>query len=230
MIYILWPTIRPKLFLKSHKVWIDRSNNSDIITTHVCVDNIKDSEIVKTGLFEKDKVIVFKSKNIGVCAPSYTLSSDLIAEDGDIIILASDYFIPPHDWPNILIEKLGGKEGCLMVNDGYQKPDSSNMQYPCVTIPIMTYSCLLKLNKIIYNPSYNHMFSDAELYMNLKDLNLLIDNRKVDETIFEHVHWVTGKRKADQADQSYNLKWKEDEMMWNSRKSLPVEKRIEVNI
>ena len=115
-----------------------------------------------------------------------------------------------------------------MVRDGYQLPDSSNMLHPAITIPIMTYGCLKKLNMIIYNPIYNHMFSDCELYINLKDLDLLFDDRLNDETIFEHHHYAAGKRNPDQADQSYNLKWKDDELTWNKRKVMNVEERIKL--
>jgi hypothetical protein len=115
-----------------------------------------------------------------------------------------------------------------MCLDGYQLPDSSNMLYPAITIPIMTYGCLKKLNMTIYHPAYNHMFSDCELYMNLKELNLLYDDRLNDETTFEHLHYAAGKRQPDGADQAYNQKWKEDEITWNIRKLLPVEERIKI--
>jgi hypothetical protein len=102
------------------------------------------------------------------------------------------------------------------------------MLHAAITIPIMTYGCLKKLNMTIYHPAYNHMFSDCELYNNLKDLELLYDDRINDTTVFEHLHYAAGKRNADQADQAYNAKWSEDEVTWNKRKLLPVEKRIEI--
>jgi hypothetical protein len=133
----------------------------------------------------------------------------------------------PQGWDTYLINKLNEKGDVgLMVRDGYQLPDSSNMLHAAITIPIMTYGCLKKMNMVIYHPSYNHMFSDCELYNNLKDLGLLYDDRLNDDTIFEHLHYAAGKRNADQADQAYNAKWKEDEITWNKRKLLPVEKRI----
>ena len=151
------------------------------------------------------------------------------AEDNDIVVFASDDFIAPQGWDTYLINKFSGKgDVCLMVRDGYQLPDSSNMLHPAITIPIMTYGCLKKLNMTIYHPAYNHMFSDCELYNNLKDLGLLYDDRMNDVTVFEHLHYAAGKRNADQADQAYNAKWAEDEVTWNKRKLLPVEKRIEI--
>lgn len=150
-------------------------------------------------------------------------------EDSDIIIFASDDFMAPQGWDTYLIDKLKDKgDVALMVRDGYQLPDSSNMLHPAITIPIMTYGCLNKLNMTIYHPAYNHMFSDCELYNNLKDLNLLYDDRLNDETIFEHLHYAAGKRGADQADQAYNSKWVEDEVTWNKRKLMTVEERLKV--
>ena len=72
------------------------------------------------------------------------------------------------------------------------------------------------------------MYSDCELYINLKDTGLLIDDRINDPTIFEHLHHAAGKRNADQADQAYNAKWKDDEITWNKRKLMSVEERIKV--
>ena len=152
-----------------------------------------------------------------------------VANDNDIVIFASDDFMAPQGWDTYLTSKLDGKGDVgLMVRDGYQLPDSSNMLHAAITIPIMTYGCLKKLNMTIYHPVYNHMFSDCELYNNLKDLGLLYDDRINDTTIFEHLHHAAGKRNADQADQAYNAKWKDDEITWNKRKLMSVEERIKV--
>ena len=167
-----------------------------------------------------------KTDKIGVCYPSYQLSSTTEGQTGDIVVFASDDFLPPQNWDQYLISKLEGKEGGLMVRDGYQLPDSSNMQYPAITIPIMTWGCFEKLNKTIYNPVYTHMYSDCELYINLKDTGLLIDDRINDPTIFEHLHHAAGKRRADQLDVQYHAKWQEDESTWNNRKNMPVLERI----
>jgi hypothetical protein len=70
------------------------------------------------------------------------------------------------------------------------------------------------------------MFSDCELYNNLKELNILYDDRINDETLFEHLHYAAGKRQPDQADQLYNSRWKEDELTWNKRKNMKVADRI----
>jgi len=235
MIHILWCTIRPKIFIKMHKEWIDRSVNKKNIKTYVAVNNQEDYNIVKEYL-KNDYVINLNTKRIGVCYPSYVLSSNLgitmgECKDEDIVILASDDFLPPYEWDVYLINKLKDKgDVALMVRDGYQLPDSSNMIHPAVTIPIMTYGCLKKLNMIIYHPIYNHMFSDCELYENLKDLNLLYDDRLNDTTVFEHLHYAAGKRSYDQADILYNMKWKEDENKWNIRKKMPVQERLKIDI
>jgi hypothetical protein len=227
MIHILWATIRPQMFNVVYKMWLERSSNKDIIT-HVAVNSQADANIVKQVLGKNDEVIIVTSDRKGVCYPSYMLSSRLEANQNDIVVFASDDFTPPNQWDIYLNSKLNNKQGALFVRDGYQAPDSSNMLHPCITIPIMTYGCLEKLNKVIYHPAYYHMFSDCELYLNLKDLGLLIDNRMTDTTIFEHHHWAGGKRSADQNDQNYNSKWAEDDIMWKKRNLMSVEERLKV--
>lgn len=227
MINILWCTIRPAQFLNFHKQWMEKADNKDNIRTIVAVNWEEHKEFLKDYPVE---VTVVNTDKIGVCYPSYVLSSNLECDnDSDIVVFASDDFMAPQSWDTYLINKLKDKgDVSLMVRDGYQLPDSSNMLHPAITIPIMTYGCLKKLNMIIYNPIYNHMFSDCELYINLKDLDLLFDDRLNDETIFEHHHYAAGKRNPDQADQSYNLKWKDDELTWNKRKVMNVEERIKL--
>jgi hypothetical protein len=230
MIHILWATIRPDTFQSTHSEWIKRSNNPKNIRTYVAVNWKEHADILRDYL-KNDYLLTLNTTKIGVCYPSYELSSNLGNKMGkceidDIVVFASDDFLPPENWDQYLVDKLKNKSGVLMVRDGYQLPDSSNMLYPAITIPIMTFDSLLKLNKIIYHPAYNHMFSDVELYFNAKDLGLLIDDRLADETVFEHLHYAAGKRNADQADQAYNAKWADDDATWQKRQSMPVEERI----
>lgn len=229
MIHLLWCTIRPETFAQMHPYWKGRAKDPKNIKTHVAV-NYKQhedyiSEYLKLHNFDYRTLLVTTDK-IGVCYPSYQLSSTTEGNTGDIVVFASDDFLPPQNWDQYLISKLEGKEGGLMVRDGYQLPDSSNMQYPAITIPIMTWGCFEHLNKTIYSPVYTHMYSDCELYLNLKDMNLLIDDRMTDTTMFEHLHHAAGKRKADQLDVQYHAKWKEDESTWNKRKNMTVLERI----
>jgi len=228
MIHILWATLRPDFFKHMHKEWINRAKNPSNIKTHVAVNWDHHASILKDYLKDTDRLLVLNTNKIGVCYPSYMLSSTLEGNSDDIVVFASDDFMAPQGWDDYLINKLSGRIAALFVRDGYQLPDSSNMLHPAITIPIMTFECLKKLNMIIYHPAYFHMHSDCELYLNLKDLGLLIDDRKSDNTTFEHHHYAAGKRKPDQNDQMYNMKWKDDEKTWNTRKVLDVIERIKI--
>ncbi len=231
MIHILWCTLRPQQFKEMHSEWIRRSDNPENIQTYVAVNWQQHADELKEYL-KKNYLVTLNINKIGVCYPGYQLTSNLgvnmgQCKDDDIVIFASDDFIAPQGWDTYLMNKLEGKGDVgLMVRDGYQLPDSSNMLHPAITIPIMTWGCLRKMNGIIYHPAYSHMFSDCELYNTLKDLGMLYDDRLNDETIFEHLHYAAGKRNADDADKAYNNKWKDDEITWNQRKMMPVEERI----
>ena len=232
MIHILWCTLRTQQFKEMHSEWIKRADNPSNIQTYVAVNWEQHATELKEYL-KSNYLVTLNTNKIGVCYPSHQLSSNLgvkmgKCEDNDIVIFASDDFMAPQGWDTYLTDKLKDNSGLLMVRDGYQLTDSSNMLYPAITIPIMTFESLLKLNKIIYHPKYNHMFSDVELYFNAKDLGILIDDRINDETTFEHLHYAAGKRNADQADQAYNSKWQEDEITWNKRKLMTVEERLKV--
>lgn len=233
MIHLLWCTIRVDMFKKSHEIWIENSNNKDFLS-HILVSTNEEKELLQK-YFDKNKlksrITIYKPPYIGVCLPSYKLSSTLEYKDDDIIIFASDDFTPPKGWDDYLINKLDSKDNSvLMVRDGYQKPDSSNMLHPAITIPIMKGGGLNKLNKIIYNPVYHHMFSDCELYQVSKDLGILIDDRLSDDTTFTHHHHAYGKRPADEFDKIFYSDWKIDEKTWELRKSMSLEEKIKINI
>lgn len=230
MIHILWCTLRPEQFKSMHTQWMQRAKNTDNIKTHVGVNWQKDIDVLSSYLKPNDRSIITETNGkIGVCLPSYLLSSSFEYDENDIIVFASDDFLAPQNWDEYLINQLAGKQGGLFVRDGYQLPDSSNMLHPAITIPIMTGGCLTALNKAIYHPAYSHMFSDCELYLNLKELNMLIDNRLTDMTTFEHHHYVTGKRQQDQADVAYSKNWAMDQINWNVRKDMTLEERLRVN-
>jgi hypothetical protein len=218
----------------THSIWIKRSKTPNI-KTYVAVNYQQHEELLKDYL-KNDYLINIGTDKIGVCYPSYRLSSSLgdgmgICENNDIVIFASDDFIPPENWDEYLIQKLTNKSGALLVNDGYQALDFSNMAEPVFSIPVMTFDCLLKLNKIIYNPAYTHLCSDAELFLNLKEMNLIIDDRVVDfGFVFEHHHWSSGKRKSDQNDQSYYSNFEKDKNTWEMRKRMTLQERLKVEI
>jgi hypothetical protein len=208
---------------------MQRAKNPSNIKTHVGVNWDKDVQALSSYLKSTDRCIITDTQGkIGVCLPSYLLSSSFEYDENDIIVFASDDFSAPQDWDEYLINKLSGKQGGLFVRDGYQMPDSSNMLHPAITIPIMTGGCLTALNKAIYHPAYSHMFSDCELYMNVKDLGMLIDDRLADTTTFEHHHYAAGKRNPDQADAAYNKNWATDSATWDSRKNMPLQERLKV--
>jgi hypothetical protein len=204
---------------------MEKADNKENIRTIVAVNWEEHKEFLKDYPVE---VKVVNTNKIGVCYPSYILSSTLECEnDSDVVVFASDDFLPPDSWDTYLINKFKEQDGCLFVPDGYQLENSSNMIDPCITIPLMSYGCLKKLNKVIYHPAYNHMFSDCELFLNCKDLGMII-NGYHDGVQFLHVHHSAGLRQPDQADQQYHLKWQVDQETWNKRKLLSLEKRLEV--
>jgi hypothetical protein len=231
MIHILWCTLRPAQFQHAHNEWIKRADDPENIQTYVAV-NWKEHADQLRDYLKKNYLITVNTNKIGVCYPSYQLTSNLgikmgQCKDDDIVVFASDDFMAPQGWDTYLINKFNEKGDVgLMVRDGYQLPDSSNMLHAAITIPIMTYGCLKKMNMVIYHPSYSHMYSYCELFLTSKEMDLLIDDRLTDETMFEHHHYAAGKRNVDQADQAYNAKWKEDELTWNKRKIMPVQERI----
>ncbi len=214
MIYILWSTARPDVFEKSHKVWIEKATNPRNISTKVAVDSQKDRSL----LLGYDVSVVNNPRH-GITTPLYHLTKNLRAEPKDIIVVASDDFFPPDNWDQYLTAKLDNFDGALWVNDGHGKK--------IISIPIMTFSCLQWLNKIIYHPIYNHMFSDQELWDILYEHKKLRDCR-TDVKQFTHQHPTFTGQEYDEVNVKANEKFKDNKLIYNSRKPLLLENKLKV--
>jgi hypothetical protein len=147
--------------------------------------------------------------------------------DNDIVIFCSDDFYSPQNWDTYVINQLKNFNGCLFVRDGYQNPNVKEGMLS-ITMAIMTYGCIKKLNKTVFNPDYNHFFSDTELFFNLKELGLLKDNRDIDETTFEHKHYIRGLRSQDENDKKNYSFWEEDKVLFYKRMQMSVQDRLNI--
>lgn len=216
MIFLLWPTARPECFRRTHGFWLDRAVDRSLVRTVVAVDTVAEREL----LVGFDVVVTYGSEP-GVAWPSYCLSSGVVGGVGDVIVLASDDFFAPVGWDVWVREQFVGFDGCLVVDDGYQYGG-------CVTLPIMSFGCLVRLNYVIYHPSYRHLYSDAELWDNLSELGLLRVLRGGGYPLFEHRHWANGKRGFDGVDVRVSGVGGFDSLNYERRRLLPLVERLRV--
>lgn len=219
MIHVLWPTIRPKSIKSILEHWISNSTNKNIKYSFG-TNSKHDLYLLKEeleGLNLNHEIINLKIDSVGVVKATNELLKHIKFEnDSDIIILASDDMQAQKDWDIITINLLKNKCGCLYLHD-------KNNGGGCITIPIMTYSCLKKLNGIIYHKSYIHYYSDTELFDVVKELNLLIDERDFRYNgekyyVFRHLHWGNNKRKNDKFDKNFMSNAQIDEKNYRKRK------------
>lgn len=218
MIHLLWPTVRPDMMAKTYKHWMDNADNPEQVTIKIATN----TEEYAKKLYEhgfKD-ILIVGDEYRGVAPSTYALAMDLEAKHDDIVILASDDFYAPEHWDTWLNKQYKNIRGALLVNDGYQ-------QGPIVTIPIMSYECLLLLNKIIYHPEYIHMWSDAELHRNLKDLGVIRNLRKT-SPLFEHRHPDASKRSRDKVDDALRETYKHAEPMYKKRMGMSLKERLKM--
>lgn len=221
MIYILWATIRIETFKKTLSHWLSTAVNPSNIKVRVAVNTQEERDM----LLEFDDVIITNQKRIGTVYPAYLLTTSLMADENDIVIFASDDFYSPDGWDEFLINKLNNKCTAYFAYDGYQNIERKDIR-ASITMPVLTFSCLKKLNQILYSLDYLHYFGDTELHSNLKELDLLIDDRSIDNMLFEHRHYVIGKRGQDKYDIEYNSCVESDRNNYNRRMCLPVSERI----
>lgn len=223
-IIILWPTIRPQKMKAALLDWEVRAKSKQNWERTEVIIAVNTQE-QRDQLSDFKNVFIVGTEHKGVTYAATVLSQSLRGRKdllpGDIVILASDDFVPPSDWDEFVISELRGSDGCLRVDDGHD----SRTDRACVTIPIMDFACLARLNYMIYNPIYKHLYSDNELFINLKDMNLISDVRDKG-VIFEHQHWHNGKREQDEVDRLVYSSADYDFKIFQERCKLPLAQRL----
>lgn len=213
--HILWPTVRPAVMKHTCAHWVRGRVTKIPLSITVAVNTEQ-----QKGQLSEYKVLVVGNDKKGPVHATNVLSKHVQGDPSDIILLVSDDFFAPQGWDKFLLDQFENFNGCLLVNDGYQYGG-------CVTIPIMTYDCLLKLNRIIYHRSYVWQYSDAELYFNLKGLKLLKDVRRIKGApLFEHRHWANGKRQTDSHDRPGIRSGGVDHKNFNNRMKMRMRDRL----
>jgi len=220
-IHILWATIRPEMFKSTYKYWLREAVNPQGINIHIAVDTEEQREQLKE--FKDSEVIIVANNIKGVTYPCYVLSKNLKANPEDIVIFASDDFFPMPKWDVALFQEFKDFDGALLVDDRL------NSKYGIVTIPIMMYSTLQKMNGIIYHPAYTHCWSDNELLEVLSELKILKNITDKPEVYFEHRHYSNGMRVRDASDIGHSERDAIDKQTYNTRKSLSVQDKLKVN-
>ena len=223
-IHIVWATIRADAFDEKYTAWIDKCDIPENIIPHIGVDTEEDK--AKITCVDPKYIAVNPPPRKGVTYPGYMLTSKIESDnDQDIVIFASDDFVPTDRWDAYLYQEFTDYDGSLLVNDKCEPIIKDIM-----TIPIMTYHTLCKLNKIVYHPAYAHCWSDNELLFNLEEMKLIKDLRLSKPHVwFEHEHYVNGGREHDESDKALGLTNHTGKSLWEVRKQLPLEERLKYN-
>ena len=221
MIYLISATIRPDEYKKTQKYWENLSYNSFDILSKVIVD----TQEHKMCLGMDYDCEVYGLKAGGITKPLTKLTKDLVRHinDDDIVVVMSDDFYPPKHWDKYLRDFYKNNVGALSVKiDGLNDGGRDSI----LSIPIIDGYTLKVLNGYIYHPAYYHLYSDNELFDNVKYLNLLhIDNNPLSPK-FKHKHWTTNGRDIDNHDKVINSKSNVDKKTYNRRSDLPFCERI----
>lgn len=224
LIKLLWPTARPQMFIDNHKLWIKKAKYPKKIETYAAVNTENEKSIIEG--YSKDINITVIGSNVGVTKPLYEITKKLEGKLDDIIIAAFDDVYCPDNWDEYIYECFKDHDGALYLNDGNQSPD--NHKDYLITMPCMTFNCLLKLNRIIFNTAYKHFFADDELTDNLRKLNVLKDCRGHYKPMFKHKHSSNRQRPADNIDgQNYECFVPDRAVFW-PRMGMSLEERLKI--
>lgn len=184
-ILIKFPTKnRPHKFLKVLKKYVDLLEGNDYKIIISC-DN-DDSSMKEQSILNK----LSTYKNLKICFGNNktkveAINSDIIGEDFDIILLASDDMIPQiKGYDNIIRQEMSKNfpdtDGILWFNDGHR----TDLNTLCI-LGKKYYDRF----SYIYNPDYISFFCDDEF---TQVGNMLKKQVFIDTVIIEHQHPVWG--------------------------------------
>jgi hypothetical protein len=226
-IKLLWATIRMDMFRENHAEWMKNAKDVSKIQTYVAVNN----EEQKSILLEYDEsldIVVIGDQNFGVAKPLYEITKNLQGQPNDIIVATFDDVHSFPDWDVFLYDCFKDHDGAIYLNDGVQSPD--NHKDYLITIPCMTFSCLEKINKIIFHPVYDHFFGDDEFTGILRDLKVLKDCRGYDKPAFRHFHSSNRLRPQDDVDARNYSRLEFDRAKFWIRTGYTLEEKLQLNI
>ena len=86
MIYLLWCTIRPQMFMDTHGYWLKTCRNRANVKTKVAVDTEEDKDILKDYSQSYNcEILVVEKVQPGSAYPTYCLTSQLEGNKKDIL-------------------------------------------------------------------------------------------------------------------------------------------------
>jgi len=222
-IIILWASVRPAMVYSTWQDWLFKCDNKERIDIKIAVATDEQKQKIESYNFNNCEVSIVIEKS-GYPYAITKLTQELETDDDNILLLLSDDFFAPNHWDTYLYSQFDNYDGAVFLNDGYQS--TAKIGTFCITLACLTFRCLKKLNKIVFHPAYNHFFCDTEAWQNFKALGILKDNRDIDNTVFEHRHYVRGGRLHDEHDAKNMNNWDIDHATYQNRMKLTVNERL----
>lgn len=178
---------RPYMAALTFRKWMDNTSGMHEIEYILGLDDNDVTVDQYVGLFQPPiQLAITPSRS---CVEATNAAAKL--SSGDMLILVSDDFECPKDWDIILGDAMPlNKKAAIQVDDGI-----TNFA-ELLTIPILNRLMYEHLG-YIYHPAFSNMFADNHLYDVCKKHII-----KVKE-VFQHKHYVNGKRKKDAVDQAH---------------------------
>lgn len=223
-IYILWASIRPEFVFYTALKWIENCVNKDRLHFRIAMATEEQKNLIERFGIPNCEVIAVTEK-AGYNYAITKLTQTIEIGDDDILLLLSDDFACLPAWDDFIYKKFEKWDGAVFLDDGVQNIHQKEGNL-CITLACMTFTCLKKLNRVVFSPNYFHFFSDDEAFHNLYELGLLKDDRDTDNFVFKHEHHSSGFRRKDKFDDRAIDFALYDKEMFEIRSKMSVEERL----